>query len=138
MLESLFNKDEGLQACEYCEIFKNTLLYRTPPVAAVGSCQTEWCYAILASNVMLKPSVKLRLSCVYSLRTVTLQTRIGLSSLSKSGKQKDQTNYRIKDLIKKSVNHFSKHHISWAEHAKEGQNVYFLWQYSNQAITDKT
>ena len=44
VLESLFNKvfnkvyyrDTPTQAfpCEFCEIFKNTFFYRTPPVAA--------------------------------------------------------------------------------------------------------
>ena len=43
VLESLFNKFTGLQACEtptqvfsfeICELFKNTFLYRTPPLAA--------------------------------------------------------------------------------------------------------
>ena len=33
MLESLFNKVAGLKA-KFCEIFKNTFFYRTPPVAA--------------------------------------------------------------------------------------------------------
>ena len=42
MLESLFNTaDEETPAqvisCEYCEIFKNNILYRTPPVAAFVS-----------------------------------------------------------------------------------------------------
>ena len=53
MLE--FNKFEGLLglhrmysnkeiptqefSCEYCEIFINTFFYRTPPVAASGSCK---------------------------------------------------------------------------------------------------
>ena len=41
VLESLLIKLQALKetqtqmfSCEYCEIFKNTLLYRTPPVAA--------------------------------------------------------------------------------------------------------
>ena len=35
VLESLFSKVVGLQSfsCEYCEIFKRTFFYRTPPVA---------------------------------------------------------------------------------------------------------
>ena len=35
MLKSLFNKYAGLQLCfEYCEIFKNSFLHKTPSVAA--------------------------------------------------------------------------------------------------------
>ena len=42
MLESLFNtaaEETPAQvfSCEYCEIFKNNILYRTPPVAAFVS-----------------------------------------------------------------------------------------------------
>ena len=37
MPESLFNKVAGLRpqvfTCEFCEIFKNTFFYRTPPIA---------------------------------------------------------------------------------------------------------
>ena len=35
MLESVFNKVAALQlSCEYCEIFKNSLFHKIPPVAA--------------------------------------------------------------------------------------------------------
>ena len=36
VFESLFNKVAGLQvvSCAFCEIFKYTFFYRTPPVAA--------------------------------------------------------------------------------------------------------
>ena len=39
-------KKETLQqvfSCEFCEISKNTFSYRTPPVAASGTC--NWCAA---------------------------------------------------------------------------------------------
>ena len=35
MREFLFNKVAGLQlSCEYCKIFKNSFVHKTPPVAA--------------------------------------------------------------------------------------------------------
>ena len=45
VFESLFNKVTGFQpfSCEYCEIYKNTIFYRTPPVAASKSItQKSW------------------------------------------------------------------------------------------------
>ena len=43
------NKKETLAqvlSCEFCEISKDTLLYRTPPVAASSLARFTWCFLV--------------------------------------------------------------------------------------------
>ena len=71
MLESLFNKAAGLQVffCEYCEIFKSSLFYKTPPVPTSADVLFYiifskrrcliYCSYILHNCFVLKPKITL-------------------------------------------------------------------------------
>ena len=62
MLETVSNNVAGLQlSCEYCEIFKNSFLHKTPPVAASekyrnfkGQHQRRRCNRFISLIIMLK------------------------------------------------------------------------------------